>query len=400
MKVAHFADLHYSGGFIAEVDHCFGFAVDAAIKANVKVAVIAGDATDHRMDLHSPAVFALVKQVRRLADHCPVLMLQGTYSHEPPGTLDIFAELGGRYPVYVADGIGQVVLTKDNQWLEAPGWRFDTVPDNAACLFSCIPTVNKAAVAAAVGASNAAESVGNAVAELLEGLALINQQARRQGVPTIGVSHGTVNGCLTEHGVKMVSLDHEFTVGSLFAADASAFMLGHIHEHQFWEALGKLIAYAGSIGRLHYGELGAKGFLIWDVKAETASFDFIATPARQMIHIDFTGTPEMDELAKIAAKATGAFVRVRWQVDEEHRDSVDRKAMEAMFSEAAEVKLEGRIIPIVRTRAEGINRAHSLEAKLAKWAETTNTEIGGLPEKLALLVSKDPEEIASGILAN
>jgi hypothetical protein len=45
--------------------------------------------------LHAPAAERLVAQVRRLADHCPVLMLQGTFSHEPPGTLAIFKLLGG-----------------------------------------------------------------------------------------------------------------------------------------------------------------------------------------------------------------------------------------------------------------------------------------------------------------
>jgi exonuclease SbcD len=53
--------------------------------------------------------------VRRLADHCPVLMLQGTYSYEPPGTLSIFRLLGGRFGVHVADRIKQVGLDYDDE---------------------------------------------------------------------------------------------------------------------------------------------------------------------------------------------------------------------------------------------------------------------------------------------
>lgn len=399
MKIGHLSDLHYSGEYLTEVESCTKYAVDALIQAGVDAVVISGDATDHRLDMHSPAAIALVRQVRRLADHCPVLMLQGTYSHEVPGTLDIFSQLGGRYPVYVADGIGQVALTYDSQWVEAPGWRFESVPENGACLFSCVPTVNKASVAAAVGASDAAEAVGDVIAELLTGFASINLLARQSSVATVLVSHGTVNGCKTEHGVPMVGLDHEFTVGSLFAAEASAAMLGHIHAFQSWQDGGRFIAYAGSIGRLHYGEMDAKGFLIWDVQASSASFEFMSTPARQMIHVDFTGTPDMEELAEIAAKADGAFVRIRWSVDEEHRDSIDRKAIETMFGNAAEAKLEGRVVPIVRTRAEGINRASTLEEKLLKWASTTKSDSSGLTERLALLLGKEPEEIAAGILA-
>ena len=113
---------------------------DAAFVASaVDVAVISGDSTDHALDVHSPAVERLARNVRRLADHCPVLMLQGTFSHEPPGTLSIFRLLGGRFSVYVADRIGQVALLEDRTWLESAGWRFEALPSNALGLFTCVP---------------------------------------------------------------------------------------------------------------------------------------------------------------------------------------------------------------------------------------------------------------------
>src|SRR6202051_38997 len=107
MRVAHFSDLHYAGATLTEVDRCFSFAVDAAIEHGVDCAVISGDSTDHALDVHAPAVEALARNVRRLAEHCPVLMLQGTFSHEPPGTLSIFRLLGGRHEVHVADRLKQ-----------------------------------------------------------------------------------------------------------------------------------------------------------------------------------------------------------------------------------------------------------------------------------------------------
>ena len=81
IRIAQFSDLHYSEKNLAEADRCFGFAVDGAIRRGAEVAVISGDSTDHALDVHSPAVERLARQVRRLADHCPVLMLQGTFSH-------------------------------------------------------------------------------------------------------------------------------------------------------------------------------------------------------------------------------------------------------------------------------------------------------------------------------
>lgn len=209
IRIAHCSDLHYGPKNLVESDRCFSAAVDRAIALGAQAAVLTGDATDHALDLHSPAAACLARQVRRLADHCPVLMLQGTFSHEPPGTLAVFRLLGGRYPVHVADRIGQVGLTRNGRWVESEGWQFDSLPAGLQAVFSCVPTVNKAMVAATVGASAAAEATGEQLAVLLAGFAPGHRAACRLGVPTIGVSHGTVFGCISEHGVPMAGFDHE-----------------------------------------------------------------------------------------------------------------------------------------------------------------------------------------------
>jgi exonuclease SbcD len=400
LRVAHFSDLHYAGATLTEVDPCFSFAVDQAIARGVDCAVISGDSTDHALEVHAPAVAALARTIRRLADHCPVLILQGTFSHEPPGTLNVFRLLGGRFRVHVADRLQQVALDQDGGWLESEGWRFDQMPPGARVLFSCVPTVNKAVVAAAVGAAEAAEAVGERLTALLRGFAPINEAARAAGVPTIGVSHGTVYGCVTEHGIPMAGFDHEFTTGSLFGAGAQAFLLGHIHKHQSWQQDGRVIAYAGSIGRLHYGEQGDKGFLIWNVGAASARFELIATPAKRTVEIAFEGMPKLEELQQLARTidVTGAFVRVRWTVPEEDRHEVDRSAIQRVFGAAAEVKLEGRVIPVVRTRAAGISNETSIAAKIAVWARLTEARPKPLLACLEALQTHAPEEIAGTII--
>src|SRR2546430_9976561 len=110
MQVAHFSDLHYAGATLAEVDRCFSFAIDAAVTRGVDCAVISGDSTDHALEVHAPAVAALARNIRRLADHCPVLMLHGTFSHQPPRALNVFRLLGGRFPGHVADRLQPVAL--------------------------------------------------------------------------------------------------------------------------------------------------------------------------------------------------------------------------------------------------------------------------------------------------
>jgi exonuclease SbcD len=405
IRIAHFSDLHYGPKNLIEADRCFGAAIDQAIALGVQAAVLSGDSTDHALDLHSPAAERLVAQVRRLADHCSVLMLQGTFSHEPPGTLSIFKLLGGRYPVHVADRIGQVALMPKGCWHASSGWAFDVLPDGLLALFSCVPTVNKAAVAATVGAGAAAEAVGEHLATLLAGFADKHRRAQALAVPSIGVSHGTVFGCLSEHGVPMAGFDHEFTTGSLFAAEAQAFMLGHIHRHQAWDCDGRVgpqrIAYAGSIGRFHYGEDGDKGWLLWDVDAKSATCSLRPTQARRTIDIVFDGKPALDALREVVAQQdiAGAFVRVRWTVAEEDRHEVNRDAIQQALGLAAEVKLEGRIVPVVRTRAAGISQLTSLEEKVTAWAQATDVVAAPLLACLAELVGGEPNMVAERVLS-
>lgn len=400
LRIAHFSDLHYSEQRLEEADRCFGFAVQEAARRGAQVAVVSGDATDHRLDVHSPAVERLARRIRELADQCPVLMLQGTFSHEPPGTLAVFRLLGGRYPVHVADRISQVALTKQGTWRQSPGWRFDVVPDDAVLLASCVPTVNKAAVAAAAGAADAGVVMGREMAALLAGYGPINRCARAAGVPTIGVSHGTVNGCLTEHDVPMAGFDHEFTSGALLAAQTQAFMLGHIHKHQCWDDEGRIVAYAGSIGRFHHGERGDKGFVMWEVGATAAGLELVPTPARRTVDLVFEGLPDMAAIGRAAADQAldGAHVRVRWTAGTESRHQIDIDAIKRALGGAASVQLDGRIVPLVRSRAPGISRRCSLADKVEAWAELTQADPGVLLQRLDMLSHLTPEAIAHGIL--
>ncbi|UUZ66270.1 hypothetical protein LP417_35225 (plasmid) [Polaromonas sp. P1-6] len=98
LRVAQMSDLHYCATNIEEADRCFTAAVTGAIENKVHCALITGDSTDHAMDAHSPALVALAKQIQRLANHCPVLMLQGTFSHEPPGLLRMLSLVGAKHP--------------------------------------------------------------------------------------------------------------------------------------------------------------------------------------------------------------------------------------------------------------------------------------------------------------
>jgi len=399
LKVAHFSDLHYAPGTLAEVGPCFESAVTNAIAAGVEVSIVTGDSTDHKQDAHSPALHELFRQIQRLANHCPVLLLQGTFSHEPAGMLHLFRFVASRFPIEIADRIGQLALF-NNEWR----WVNSAAECKGARLVvSTAPTVNKADLVASVEPEKVAEAMGDVLAALMGNVfAPVNREVRAMGIPTVLIGHGTVRGSMTETGVPMAGLDHEFTLGALYSAMCSATMLGHIHLHQSWErevdSVLQRVAYPGSIGRNHYGEQGEKGFLIWDVGAMGASFEFVATPACRMIDFNFTGAPDLEYIKSHASEFAGAFVRVMYEIDEEFSSTVDRKAIREALSSAREFEIKGRVIPAVRQRAPGISRIASINERVSHWCSLTGNEPDDIVGRLALMQVSDPKEIAANFL--
>lgn len=400
MKILHASDLHYCPANLVEADRCFGFAVETAVKQKVELAIISGDATDHALDGHSPALRALAKRIKQLADHCPVLLLQGTFSHEPIGLLKILEMIGAKHPIHVADKIGMVGLV-GGQFVQYDPADHVT---KYQLVITAIPTVNKAELALAVGAENANVEMGNHLASLLASFGPANNALRRRGVPTVLVGHGTVDGSLNEHGVPMAGLDHEFSLGALFAAGTSAGMLGHIHKHQQWERQHpshlQRFAYAGSCGRFHYGEDGEKYVLEWDVTADSAAFVAHATPSKRMIDIGFDGAPDLEQLAGIAHLCKDSWVRVRYSVDEEYSQTVDRQAIKQILASAAEIRIEGEVLTIQRQRCAGISTLVTVNERFMRWCEFSNTPHDGLEDRLSALQTMAPEDIAAEFFAS
>lgn len=388
MIIMHASDLHYCAKHLEWVDRAFGFACEDAIKRGAEIAVLSGDSFDAAVSLHEPAVEAFFARVHKLADAMPVIVLAGTASHDRPGVLSPLRHLAGRFPVLVADRISQAVWT-GVEWVQSNGAVFNSeipLPRESRALFNLLPSVNRGHVAAAAGVENASEAAGEAILSLCQSWAPSNLTARASGLPTIMVTHGTVNGSMTESATALVSPDHEFTAGTLFASESCAIMIGHIHASQIFENGARKIAYPGSITRLIYGHRGQVGYLLWDVSNQAAQCELIATPGREMVEIDFPGFPAMDELAKVAAGVpAGAFVRLRYVVDEEFRANIDKDAMAALFPMAAELKIEGRILPVQRQRAAGIGQAPSIADKIRRWCELTNTDPAPLLARLELL---------------
>jgi exonuclease SbcD len=141
-------------------------------------------------------------------------MLQGTFSHEPPGTLDNFALMGGTHQIFVADRVSQVALIDGRFWAsKGPVFSDDELRGfigvNPEVVFTCLPTVNKGQLAASVGALEAGTGLGDVLAAFLAAAGRVNRQLRASGIRTVGVSHGTamIGRIARDHGDGSTALD-------------------------------------------------------------------------------------------------------------------------------------------------------------------------------------------------
>jgi exonuclease SbcD len=395
-RLAHLSDLHYCPQFLDEVDRCTAAALEGAKAEQVDAIFMTGDQFDRHVGANSPALLRFSQRVRDAVDYAPLFMLQGTLSHDEPGTVSLFRFFGGRHPIHVSERIEQVAWDGES-WIASEGYKFDRIPEGARLLVTSLPAVNRAEVAARVGAINVLTQTQDLVYELLKSFGQINAQANAAGIPTVLATHGTVTGSITEQGVPMAGLDHEFSLAGLYASEARAIMLGHIHKYQSWPRGQQCIAYAGSIGRLHFGEQGDKGWLLWDI-GETATHTQRITPARVMREFTYPGQPDLHELKREAPTCAGQHVRIRYALDEEYRHEVNRNEILSWFETAHLVKIEPRINPILRSRTEGMAKDLSLSTQLGVWAKATGTADAGLHERLATLTQQSPDDIVSQLV--
>ncbi len=152
IRVAQASDLHYCEKHLQWVDAAMTCFVTGAIDAGADVAVLSGDSFDHQTHVHEPALHAFLRQIARLADHMPVLVLQGTFSHDRPGSLDVLKTIRGKFHVHVADKIQQVDF-RDGRFVQSMGYRFEGLEsyEGIDAIFSCLPSIHKGTVKAMAG---------------------------------------------------------------------------------------------------------------------------------------------------------------------------------------------------------------------------------------------------------
>ena len=365
MKLAHLSDIHFCAKNMPEINRLLPQLFTSLAECNPDHIIVSGDLFDTKLYAADPAFSQAAGFLLGLSDIAPTYVLQGTYSHDAPGMLSALSMLSSPKNRIREYGTPHFILApmvlRDSTILFIPPrrrtdeWTLESVLD---------------------AATNA----------------------------TVVVSHGTVFGCETEHDVPMLGVDHEFTPELFWRyPHIRAWLLGHIHKHQVWHGPdGQVAAYAGSLGRYHHGEMGEKYWLEWDIEEDgTVSVTPHRTKASTSVTVDFPSPPTAADLDRtIATVLEGAdgrqvALRIRYSVDEEYRDAVDRASMEAALTAATLVgwKIEPRVNLVQTSRAPGVSRAKSLEEQVREYARLSDLNPEGILRALEMIRANTDDEV-------
>lgn len=194
------------------------------------------------------------------------------------------------------------------------GWRgfsTDGVTLIGETAIAALPYLDRHHLRAAPGFENVAEgdivrALGDAYLTIARGLYV---QAQQLAAPaTVLVVHQALSGGLMSDTQAAFLGDQSLVVDAraLAAIGFQAIVAGHFHKHQVLST-DPLVVYAGSPYRTDFGEEHQpKGYLVVDVAAGGATFEFVETPARRFVTL--TGTQIEDDVAE--AQVEGAIVRV------------------------------------------------------------------------------------------
>lgn len=271
MKLVHITDQHCGGAYPEKVEKSFNFLIDQLWNDPLGPAFMpdviysTGDLTDRPLHVQSEHLKPFLAFVK--AAQCPIVMLQGTMSHEPLGAINNLAA--------IADG---KLLVIDSPFAEARIGKFS---------IKGIPGLSRPLIAKWCRERGIPIDGFDDPQEALRAILADISNNWSSGVRVLG-GHLTVTGAKTSTGQTMTGGDIELSLDDLCIAQPHVVTLGHIHQHQVWTHKGIHIAYGGSPQNCNWGELDTKGFSVYEFTEEgqLISFERIPFPHKPMIKVE------------------------------------------------------------------------------------------------------------------
>jgi exonuclease SbcC len=393
MKFLHLADVHAHRDRWGEVEASLDVVEEKALRESVDLIAIAGDhAHGPLQDSERDVLDRLCARYQRLGDIAPLAIIEGTPSHDAPGSLEVFERLSSRFGITILRP-GKAYYLDNREITEASS-------STAECILFGIPEPTKKWLLAggqeATGKDASDESVRAAMRGLLLGLGGLRRE--HSELPCVLLYHGQVSGAKTGTGYEagsgiMVSRDDLAQVGADYLA------LGDIHEPQ--QIPGLPAYYPGSVYPINWGETHKAGCNLVEIDGDADGW------ARAITRIDFphpqrkkisTSWPIGPDSFSPDGEVAGRMVWV--EVTTTRELAADFNAEASLQKLLAAGALPGsrvtlNVLPTETVRAGEITEKKRLRDKVTVWGE--NSEVPIPETALAKADELEREATAQGV---
>ncbi|MGB5107530.1 MAG: metallophosphoesterase [Candidatus Zixiibacteriota bacterium] len=279
MRIVHIGDEHLGGAYPEKAAKSFEFLTTQLWEDQTSPAfdpdliVSTGDLTDRPLHVHSEHLKPFLNFVKTA--NCPIVLLQGTPSHEPLGAIDNIAA--------VSDG---KIIT-----ITSP-FDLHVFPESGGAVMG-LPALTRpqlAKWAKQIDPSLNGFEDPDAAVKLI--LSSIGERWKNIEGPRILTYHGVLRGCTTATGQVLAGGTLEVAREDLALANPDVVLCADIHLAQEWVTPCP-VSYCGSSHPCNWGERDQKSFTVIDLNENGAieNFERIPFPHKPMVKIDleFTG---------------------------------------------------------------------------------------------------------------
>ncbi len=259
MKILHTADIHTRKENEREVITSLREIREAQVKNRVDLVAIAGDWGDAAIqNTEQGGLDRFLGELQAMANECPVVMVEGTPSHDVDGSLEVIKRLDTKYGITILEPGKPYFLSKHK--IEGCIGVVDRLGefDDPSLLILGIPEPRKKYLLAngTAGKDATEEAIRTAMKQFCFQLAAIRKQYA--DLPCLVVYHGDVAGTTLQNDQTIErGTGIAITIDDLASIGADYYALGHIHKPQ---QIGSLPAYyAGSAYAKNFGEAHKPG---------------------------------------------------------------------------------------------------------------------------------------------
>lgn len=372
LKTLSTADLHFHKDYLPAFRKSAKTFIAAAEEEKPDLIIIAGDLADRTISNSGSSEFnEITSFIQELIWIAPVACVEGTKSHDIPGSLNIFEQLTGKYQFTILQP-GMFYHLENGTLMPGSFVNLNQELEMTEAIIVGIPEPNKSWLLAnseltGEEARQAAEQALNAL------LTLISAQLHDVKIPKIGVFHGTIKGASISETQTMPEGGIALTPAGLAGLGFDYISCGHIHMRQ---EIAKNIWYEGSFFPKTWGEKDRKEFSVvtYDEHAITHITRQFPHPPMEKITIDY-GENIYSKLKQKALLIDGYKLWLEIRLPAHKRAEVDTSSIKTQLIKEYGVTDDSRVsvklITPETARAPEIAQQRDIAEKFKIWHESS-----------------------------